>query len=138
MLIEAQLPFGMRRGTAPWGCQAMYPRVWKGNTACRLGRAAPYLLTDLETGLCFYRAWQVSRSWEPGLGAAALGREFSSPLAPFFTSPCSGTTCVCGAALPGDPERSALVLRKQIVLGSRRGVMGMGQELYRVRCWGRV
>ena len=74
--------------------------------------------------------------WEPGLWAAVLGKEFSSPLALSFTSPDSGTTCVCSAALPEDPERScALVLRKQIVPGNRRQVTGMGQKVHQVPCW---
>lgn len=50
----------------------------------------------------------------------------SSSLA-LFISPDSGTTCVCSAVLPVDPERSCvLVLRKRTVLGNRRDVMRMG------------
>lgn len=32
----------------------------EGQHSLQAGRAAPYLLTDLETALCLYRAWQVS------------------------------------------------------------------------------
>lgn len=125
---EEELPHGTGRPCIPDSGEAIQLAGW----------AMLHLIYKLAWRLTCARTWpgRCHYWWEPRLWAAAVGKEFSSLLALFFTSPDCGTICVCSAALPEDPERSCpLVLRKQIVPGNRRGMARMGQKLHQVLCW---
>lgn len=58
--LDEELPHGTGRPCIPDSGGA--------TQVCRLGRATPYLQTGLETGLCLYKAWQMS----PMMGAWPL------------------------------------------------------------------